>query len=189
MKFLLVVLMLSGPLPSFLVARAEKPSQLFDKGVETFKIVNEQSKTPSFRILNSSTAKKSFAVAVNSLLNLPNHPYVDIELQKLILRPISDQPLMVAMFLIASGKEYRVEPNLKKADLLSEKYIDIKVPTETSSVAVFNVSTKGTLTLKYNAKDDVLLIQNVHASFDIESPISERETEQVNFSGRGLRQK
>ncbi len=165
-----------------------QPQKLFEKGAETFKIVDEHSKTPKFRILNSSPTKRSLAVGVNSMLNSGMHQYVDLELQKLILKPVKDHPDKVAMFLTVSGKEYYIEPNLKKSDLQTEKYIDIKVPTETNQITLFNVTSRANFTLKYEAKTDSLLIQNVRAEFEIENPMSANETEQIKFNGRGLRQ-
>lgn len=188
-KFKLKIVLMSLILQAPFLSQAQKLGPLFYKGEEIFKIVDEHNKTPKFRILNSSPTKKTFALAVNSVLNLGVHEYVDIELQKFILRPVAESSNLVAMFLMASGKEYKVEPNLKKADLRDEKYIDVKVPTETSNVAVFNVTSRGTFTLKYVAKDEVLLIQNAKVHFEIDSPLSGSETEQVQFSGRGLRQK
>ena len=184
-KFLILSLILQAPF----LTQAQKLGPLLEKGEEIFKIVDEHNKTPNFRILNSSPTKKTFALAVNSVLNLGIHEYVDVELQKFILRPVAENSNQVAMFLIASGKEYKIEPNLKKADLRDEKYIDVKVPTETSQVAVFNVTSKGTFTLKYVAKDEVLLIQNAKVNFDIDSSLTGSESEHVQFSGRGLRQK
>jgi hypothetical protein len=164
---------------------------LFEKGDEKFAVVDSQSKTPIFRIFKDSATKRTLAMAINTAWNLSDKgptPYVDVKFQKVLFRPSKTNPEKAAMFLHVSGYEIDLETSVTKSDLKSGKPITVKIPKSTQSFALFNVTSIGELTVKFDTPKNVLLIENATARLDIENPVSSDESEQIKFNGKGIRQ-
>lgn len=166
---------------------------LFQSGAETFVVVDSKNKQPQFRVLKDSLTKQSLAVAINSTLKLSDskasvQPYVDLKIEKLILRPQKDKPEKIGIFIQASGREFELDPVLQKADLNSGRTLLIKIPAKNNDVGVFNVVSKGNLNIKFESKENVLVIEQALLHLNIEMPLSDDETEKIEFSGKGIRQ-
>ncbi len=166
---------------------------LFQNGSESFRIVDDHGKSPSFRVLNDSMTKRALAMALNSALKLSDpgsamHPYVDLHFEKIVFHSIKGAPQKAALVLQVSGREFKLEQTIQKADLLNGKTIAVRIPADDHEIAMVNVTSEGQLVFKYNARLNQLLISRVQGHLEIENPLSENETEQILFSGRGLRQ-
>ena len=125
---------------------------LFQAKSETFKIVDTKAKPPQFRLLTSSVAKKSLAVALNTALKLNNSDsevknYVDVKPEKVIFETMSDKPDQVSVTLLVSGREFYLDETLSKSDLKSGKKIAVKIPSKDYEVAMFTVTSKGNFTI------------------------------------------
>ncbi|MDZ4676721.1 MAG: hypothetical protein SGI74_04350 [Oligoflexia bacterium] len=171
------------------------PKPLFYKDRETFLVVDDKSKTPVFRVLNNTVAKRNMALTLNSILKLSNSeiqvtPYVDIRLEKIILKPLKNNSDKISITLQVSDKEYEIEPELKRSELLAGKKITVKIPPKVDQAAIYILTTKSEFTLTYKPTEDMLLIDNLLVDIKIENRITPNEdsVEQIKFKGKGLRQ-
>lgn len=166
---------------------------LFFSGTESFKIVDGKHKTPVFRIFEDTVTKKSLALAVNSALNAADSesdevkPFVEVRLEKLFLEPVKGTDRLKISLQI-SGRDYKLAPTVSKAELLKGKAIAVKVPPQEKEIALFTVTSKGQMTLKYVSGQNVLLIEKASAQMNFESPMTDEESELIKFSGKGLRE-
>ena len=169
---------------------AASKAPLFQKGPETFKIVDSKSKPAKFRVLEDSVTKQSLAVALNSLLKKSKEvkPYVDLTLEKITLSPLKENPEEVQMTMLISGRSFDIEPTVKKADLKNGKTVKVNMPAATKEVGLFTVTSKGHFSLRYSAQQNVLFIDNALAHIEIENPMTAEEEEKITFSGKWFRQ-
>lgn len=164
------------------------PKPLFHKADEIFDIVDSGSKTPVIPIFKDTPMKRALAVAMNSALDLKSasNSQVDVKLQKILFRTKKD-PSKAAVFMHISGYEIDFESSIAKSDLRAGNAIQIRIPESNDSYGFFKITSKGELTVKFDGAKNELQIINAAANLDIQNPMSESETEQIKFSGRGLR--
>jgi hypothetical protein len=166
------------------------PKPLFQKGPESFRIIDStSSKTPEFHVLSDSVTKKSLAIAVNSAWKLgkPGDSFVNLRIEKIRLQPAAKDTGKIELILQISGHEVPLDASIRKEDLTSGKRIQIKLPNQEDQLAVFTVSSKANFILQYDRTQDVLIIDQASAHFEIENPMSESESENIHFNGRGIR--
>ena len=177
----------------FLAATAAHASELFSKGSETFKIENAKGQTPTFRILSDSMTKQALAMAAIGALNAQDEvrpkialtPYVDLKVQTLTLTPEGADKLHAKLKL--SGYNVDLDQRLSKKELLSGQTITVKYPKTTKDVAMYTVTSSGNLRLHLEKAKQVLILENVEATMNFESPMGGAEDEAIQFAGLARR--
>ena len=127
--------------------------------------------------------KQSLALTLSS----GKTPYVDIKLEKLTLTPQKKNPEQIEMSFVISGHEVDVDQTLKRSDLLAGKALLVNVPQKVDKSSFLSITSHGHFTLRYDKKNDQLFIEKALAHAQIENPMSEDETEEIQFSGKAVR--
>jgi len=180
-------------MPGFAVADL-KP--LFHNGAEVFKIQNNAGKTPQFRVLDDTPTEKALALGVITALNtqadvqpkIPMTDYIDLKFESMKLIPSKKQAKDILLSIRLSGYELELEKIISRVDFLAGKLIEIPFPTGKRQVAVFDVSSRGSLKMRLDPKTNVIILENVAADMDFEAPVMGGGSESVRFSGKGIRE-
>ncbi len=164
---------------------------LFEKGPEQFELKDNKGQTPHFRILSGSVTKEALAMAINSIVKFPNaksetQPYVDLLLEKLTLTPEKSSPEKIGMVMRVSGRDFEIDTTLSKSALLKGQLIEVKPAPREEDLAMFSTTTNGKVSLKYDPAKDVLLIPEAKLDLKFKSPLSDEESEHIQFSGKGI---
>lgn len=170
-----------------------RASDLFAKGRETFQIKNQKGQTPTFRVLHDTMTKQALAMAAIGLLNaqdevqpkLPLNRYVDLKFQTLTLVPEGKDRLRVKLKL--TGYTVDLDQTIAKQDLLSGKPIDIRYPKTESEVALYTVESNGALRLHLDKATQTLVLENVEAKMNFDSPLGDSGSESIRFTGTAKR--
>jgi hypothetical protein len=166
---------------------------LFSKGSETFKIENQKGQTPTFRVLSDSMTKQALAMATIGMLNaqdevkpkIPLNSYIDLKFQSLTLEPATKKDLRMSVKL--SGYTVDLDQTINKQDLLSGKVIEVQYPKTQKDVAMYSVESNGKLKLHLEKATQNLILENVEAKMNFESPMGDDGSETVKFSGTAKR--
>jgi hypothetical protein len=169
------------------------PAPLFQKNIESFQIVDFQSKPITLKILNSSLTKQTLAMALNSAWELSgpggeSKPYVELRLQKIIFTLLKDHPEQLHVTLQASGRLFELENPISKGDFVAGKRIAVTLPPSDKTILAFSVRAKGDFAIQYQRSDNSLLIDKAVAQLEIENPLLPDESERIEFRGKGIRQ-
>jgi hypothetical protein len=164
-------------------------AELFEKGRETFQIQNQKGQTPTFRVLQSSMTKQALAMAAIGLLNaqdevqpkLPMTQYVDLKFQTLTLVPEGKDTLRMKLKL--TGYTLDLDKTISRKELLSGKVINIQYPRTESEVAMYTVASNGALKLRLDKATQTLILENVEAKMNFDSPLGDSGTESIRFAG------
>lgn len=168
---------------------------LFGKGVETFILQDSKGKTPEFRVLDGGGTEQALALGVIALLNaqpqvepkIPARDYVDLKLQELKLEPESKTSKRLLMTLKLSGYDVEFIQTVDRQKFESGAPIEIAFPHKDKTVAMFHVVSSGVLKMKYDAKSGTLVLNDVRAKLNYDSPLGDSGTESIQFQGKGLR--
>ncbi len=171
--------------------------ELFAKGAETFKIQTAKGETPSFRVLSDSMSKRALAIGVITLINadksvqpkLPMTDYVDLKFQSLVIEPVSKTPDKLQMTLKISGNLVELNQTINRESFVSGKVIEVKYPRSAREIMMYNVESEGQMKLKWEKKEDRVVLDEVRAKLSFEPLMGESEVESVKFSALGKRQK
>jgi hypothetical protein len=176
-----------------LLATPSHAAELFNKGRETFQILNDKGQTPTFRVLQDSMTKQALAMAAIGLINaqddvkpkLPMTGYVDLKFQTLTLTPEGKDKLKMKLKL--SGYPIDIDQTISKSDLLSGKKIEVRYPEKESELAMYTVQSSGLLRLHLEKAAQTLILETVDAKINFDSPLGDSGDEAVRFSGRAKR--
>lgn len=178
------------------LANAEAASSpLFTKGAERFVIQDQKGKTPEFRVLDGGGTEQALALAVISILNaqpqvepkIPARDYVDLKIQELKLEPESKTSKRLLMTLKLSGYDVEFAETIDRSKFESGAPIEIKFPQKNKSVAMFHITSSGLLKMKFDPKAGIILLNDVRAKLDYESPLGDSGREAIQFQGKGIR--
>lgn len=170
-------------------------SPLFAKGAERFVIQDQKGKTPEFRVLDGGGTEQALALAVISILNaqpqvepkIPARDYVDLKIQELKLEPESKTSKRLLMTLKLSGYDVEFTETIDRARFEAGAPIEIKFPQKNKSVAMFHITSSGLLKMKFDPKAESLILNDVRAKLDYESPLGDSGREAIQFQGKGIR--
>lgn len=165
---------------------------LFTKNQEIFRVVNDKGQTPTFRVLKDSLLKQSLAIAINSKWNLNEKssdpkPYVDLKIEKIFLTLAKNKKDEIALSFQISGQQLEIDSTISREQLLAGKPILLKLPQKSEQLSLFKVTSEGQMTLRYKKSEDILMIENGFAKMQIESPLSDDESESIKLQAQGIR--
>lgn len=170
-------------------------SPLFTKGAERFVIQDQKGKTPEFRVLDGGGTEQALALAVIAILNaqpqvepkIPARDYVDLKIQELKLEPESKTSKRLLMTLKLSGYDVEFTETVDRSKFEAGAPIEIKFPQKNKSVAMFQITSSGLLKMKLDPKAQMLILSDVRAKLDYESPLGDSGREAIQFQGKGIR--
>ncbi|MES2857522.1 MAG: hypothetical protein V4692_16750 [Bdellovibrionota bacterium] len=173
---------------------ANSKGPLFSKGEEVFDIQNQAGKTPVFRVLDDSTSERALAIAVITTLNsqsevqpkIPQKDYLDLKFETMKFAPNGKNKIDLSIKL--SGYEVALEKTVDRADFLAGKPISIPFPSGRRNVAFFDVNASGNLKFRFDSAKEIVVLDEVRAKMDFDSPLGDEGEESIKFSGRGIRQ-
>ena len=181
-------------------ATAAKPATsgsvpLFSKGQERFILKDAKGKTPEFRVLDGGGTEQALALAVIGILNaqpqvepkIPARDYVDLKVQELKFEPESKTSRQLLMTLKLSGYDVEFIERVDRKKFESGAPIEIRFPQKSKTVAMFHIESSGLLKMKYDPKTGDLILNDVRAKLDYDSPLGDSGKEAIQFQGRGLR--
>jgi hypothetical protein len=169
---------------------------LFVSGFEAFRLVDERGETPRFRLLDSSSRRRSLAFAINQALRArpesdkgaPSSNYVEADLERLLLRLDSADRSRLRVQVKVSGHLFELRDTIDRAAFESGRKIGLRIRSRTEDAPPLTIESSGHVALQWVAHENAIRIARAEAIFNVMAPLTEDLFETIEFKGEALRE-
>jgi hypothetical protein len=198
----LVLSAIAHPAKSAKTVNIQKPkaspkatAELFATGKENFRLQDRSGKTPIFKVLHATPAKRALGVALATTLNssgqlqqpIPPDQPIELKLERITFAPMPARPDQLVVTLKISGNDVELGEAVSRTRLLSGEPVSLKLPESVQDVSLFSVRSSGRLKMSLDNRAKELLIDEARAQLHFESPLVGSDYESIHFAGKGVR--